>query len=86
MADQDKQANKEALARDAQALLDNPAFERAASGLEKRLLEDLASGALKTAPEREAAYYQVRAIRLFKDELNKVLDDWKVEQKRSQRK
>jgi hypothetical protein len=66
------------LGAQAQAVMDNPAFQKAIAELETATIEMWAQGIFKTSQEREDAYSLVRGARSFKMRLIRLLEDAKL--------
>lgn len=66
------------LGAQAEAVMDNPAFQKAMAELETHTIEMWAQGNFKTLQEREDAYSLVRGARSFKLRFVRMLEDAKL--------
>ena len=66
------------LGAQAEAVMDNPAFQKAMADLETHTIEMWAQGTFKTLQEREDAYALVRGARSFKLRFVRMLEDAKL--------
>lgn len=70
---------------EAKNFLLSDAFRIAMDELERRPMENWASGILKTEDERRDAYYQVRAARMFRERLTALFENMKLHQAQVER-